>query len=71
MIMRTVGFNAPVNVPKTLYSSMIRSDLEYGSYLWSDTSKRNKQCLERVQRRATKFIMHYPDQDYKIPHHQF
>ena len=65
MIMRTVGFNAPVKVTKTLYSSLIRSDLEYGSCLWSGTSKHNIQVLEGVQRRATKFILHYPDQDYK------
>ena len=65
MIMRTVGFNAPERVTKTLYSSLIRSDLEYGSCLWSGTSKHNVQLLEGVQRRATKFIMHYPDQDYK------
>ena len=65
MIMRTVGFHAPVKVTKTLYSSLIRSDLEYGSCLWSGTSKHNVQVLEGVQRRATKFILHYPDQDYK------
>ena len=65
MIMRTVGFNAPVKVTKTLYTSLIRSDLEFGSCLWSGTSKHNVQLLEGVQRRATKFILHYPNQDYK------
>jgi len=65
MIMRTIGFDAPVKISKTLYSSLIRSDLEYGSCLWSGTSKHNVQILEGVQRRATKFILHYPDQDYK------
>ena len=65
LIKRTVGFNAPVNVTKALYTALIRSDLEFGSCLWSGTSRHNIECLEGVQRRATKFIMHYPDQDYR------
>ena len=65
MIMRSVGFNAPVKVTKTLYTALVRDDLEYSSCLWSGTSKQNVQLIEGVQRRATKFIMHYPDMDYK------
>lgn len=65
MIKRAIGFNAPQNVSKTLYSALIRSNLEYGSPLWSGTSKRNIKALEGVQRRATKFILGYPDLDYK------
>ena len=44
--------------------ALIRSDLEFGSFLWSGTSRYNIPCLEGVQRRATKFNMHYPDMDY-------
>lgn len=65
MIKRTVGFDAPVGVSKTLYVSLIRNDLEYCSPVWSGTSKRNMGLVEGVQRRATKFILHYPDLDYK------
>ena len=65
MIMRTVGYNAPTKVTKTLYNALVRSDLEYGSCLWSGTSKHNINLIESVQRRATKFIMHYPDMGYK------
>ena len=65
LIKRTVGFNAPVNVTKALYLALIRSDLEFGSCLWSGTSRHNVECLEGVQRRATKFIMHFPDLDYR------
>ena len=65
LIKRTVGFNAPVNVTKALYLALIRSDLEFGSCLWSGTSRHNVECLEGVQRRATKFIMHFPDLDYQ------
>ena len=57
--------NVNAKVTKTLHSSLIKSDLEYVSCLWSGTSKHNIQVLECVQRRATKFILHYPDQDYK------
>ena len=61
LIKRTVGFNAPVNVTKALRLTLIRSDLEFGSCLWSSTSRHNVECLKGVQKRATKFIMHYPD----------
>ena len=65
LIMRTVGFKAPEKITKALYNALIRSDLEFGSCLWSGTSRHNIKCLEGVQRRATKFIMHYPDLDYR------
>jgi hypothetical protein len=65
MIKRTIGYNAPETVAKTLYSALIRSDLEYASSLWSGTSKSNMQLIENVQRRATKFILHYSNIDYK------
>ena len=65
LIKRTVGFNAPVNVTKALYLALIRSDLEFGNCLWSGTSRHNVECLGGVQRRATKFIMHFPDLDYR------
>ena len=65
LIKRTVGFNAPVNVTKALYLALIRSDLEFGSCLWSGTSRHNVECLEGVQRQVTKFIMHFPDLDHR------
>ena len=71
LIKHTVGFNAPVNVTKALYLALIRSDLEFGSCLWSGTSRHNVECLEGVQRRATKFIMHFPDLDYREHLYQF
>ena len=40
----------------TLYCSLVRSNLEYCSVVWSPYTKRNTDKLERVQRRATKFI---------------
>ena len=43
----------------------IRSQLEYGSVVWSPFSARNIMNLERVQRHATKFILKTED-DYDI-----
>ena len=65
LIKRTIGYEAPIRVSKTLYSTLIRSNLEYCSSVWNGTSKRNISLIEGVQRRATKFILHYPEEDYK------
>ena len=64
MVKRAIGYNAPEKVSQTLFTALVRSDVEYGSPLWSGTSKRNLQLLEGVQRRATNYILCYPDQDY-------
>ena len=45
----------------TLYCSLVRSNLEYCSVVWSPYIKRNTDELERVQRRATKFILKIDD----------
>ena len=42
---------------RTLYCTLVRSQLEYGSVVWSPFTARNITKLERVQRRATKFIL--------------
>ena len=65
LIKHPLGFNVHVNVTKALYLALIRSDLEFGSCLWNGTSRHNIECLDGVQRRATKFSMHYPDLDYR------
>lgn len=78
LIMRTVGFKVLESITKALYNALIRSDLEFGSCFWSGTPRQNIHCLESVQRQATKFIMHYPDLDYRatvsswaiVPHSQ-
>ena len=41
---------------RTLYCSLVRSNLEYYSVVRSPYTKRNTDKLERVQRRATKLI---------------
>ena len=50
---------------KTLYCALARSQLEYGSVVWSSFTTRNITKLERVQHRATKFILKTED-DYKV-----
>ena len=42
---------------KTLYCSLVRSNLEYCSVVWCPFTKRNVNQLERIQRRATRFIL--------------
>ena len=65
MIKRAIGFNAPEKVFKSLFTELVRSDVEYGSSLWSGTTKRNLQLIEGIQRRATNYILQYPDIDYR------
>ena len=42
---------------KTLYCSLVRSNLEYCSVVWCLFTKRNVNKLEIIQRRATRFIL--------------
>ena len=65
MIERAIGFNAPEKVTSSLFTALVRSDVEYDSSLRSGTSERNLQLFEGTQRRATNYILHYPDLDYR------
>ena len=42
---------------KTLYATMVRSHLIYCSLVWRPRFIKDIQLLERVQRRATKYIL--------------
>ena len=42
---------------KVLYCTLVRSQVEYGSVVWSPYTSRNVDKLERIQRRGTKFIL--------------
>ena len=54
-----------VSTLRTLYCALVRSQLEYGSVVWSPVTATNITKLERVQRRATKFILKTED-DYEV-----
>ena len=46
---------------RTLYCALVRSDLEYCSVIWSSYTKKGIEKLEKVQKRATKFILRTDD----------
>ena len=48
---------------RTIYCALVRPVLEYGSTVWLPFTSRNITKLERVQRRATNFILRTED-DY-------
>ena len=51
----------PKDCKNTAYKSIVRSVLEYGCIVWDPYIKSDSQALEKVQRRAARFII----QDYK------
>ena len=61
LIKRTFkGLDDPKTL-RTLYCSLVCSNLEYCSVVWSPHTKRDTDTLERVQRRATKLILNSDD----------
>ena len=46
---------------RTLYCALVRSNVEYCSVVWSPFTKKNIEKVEKVQRRATKFILKTED----------
>ena len=64
MIKRAVGFNAPVNVTISLYHTLVRSNLEYCSSVWSPSTVPDTKAIESIQRAATRYILNYPEIKY-------
>ena len=57
--------NAPMQIKKQLYLSIIRSRLTYCSQLWHPHQFKYINMLKNVQRRCTKFITNDYTSDYK------
>ena len=53
-------------IRKTLHIALVRSRISYCSHLWRPHLMRDVVSLERVQRRATKFILQDYSSNYKI-----
>ena len=67
LIIRCLGFFAPVNTKRLTYVSLVWSVLEYASCLWSPISKELIKSLETIQRKATNLILNNPFHD--APNH--
>ena len=64
LIRRTISTTS-IDVKRRLYISLVRSNLSYCSQLWRPQHLKDIALLERVQRRATKYIIPNPNLDYK------
>ena len=62
LIKRTCKGFQDVSTLRTLYLALVRSQLESCSVVWSPHTSRNISKLERIQRRATKFILKTNDE---------
>ena len=50
-----------INTRRILYCTLVRPKLEYASSVWSSYTIEHRMLVENVQRRATKFILNYPE----------
>ena len=57
MIKPAVGFNAPV-------ITLVRSNLEYCSSVWSPSTVSDTKAIKSIQRAATRYILNYPKIKY-------
>ena len=65
LIKRIFGNNKQVSVRKCLYLTLVRSQLGYSSVIWRPRFIKDIIALERIQRRATKFVLSDYHSDYK------
>ena len=65
MIKRAVGYHANSSVTLNLYLALSRGITEYSAPLWSPQTIGNLKHIERIQRSMTKYILHYPELNYK------
>ena len=57
LLKRTCPLNSGIKVRRTLYLSLVKSQISYATVVWSPASVKLRTILERVQRRATRWIL--------------
>ena len=57
LLNRTCPLITDIKVRRTLYLSLVKSQLSYATVVWSPASVKLRTILERVQRRATRWIL--------------
>ena len=65
LLRRTFGVSIGVDTKKSLYLSLVRSQLSYASQIWRPQLIRDIVRLEKVQRRASRFILPHSSLCYK------
>ena len=65
LLRRTFNTTNSVHIKKLLYLSLVRSQLTYCSTIWRPYLHKDILMLEKIQRRATEFILNDYSSDYK------
>ena len=66
LIKRSIAGDSSVHVRKALYICLVRSKISYCSQLWRPNLIKDIESIEKVQRRATKFILSSISSQYDI-----
>ena len=64
LLKRVFAEACPSSVKRTLYLTLVRSQLTYCSQVWRPVLVKDIVTLEKIQRRATKYIVSDPSLDY-------
>ena len=65
LLRRTFSSLGDITTKKRLYTSLVRSQLLYGSQIWRPLHLKDINPIESVQRRATKYILNDYISDYR------